>query len=291
MSHQVQLSPAASHCPTAVLDPAGHAAEPPACRRRWPYSPGRTCAGYRPTLETWSARPSLTPRQRFPGEPGTSTTAGPVRSVLPRSRHCPLPGPIPAKREAAPGHRGQLVRAALRAEPSCWARIHDRGGHLRLLGAPSGLSGGDLVLVRESAGDLSSADPVLSEVDLRWLGVGLSGCELAEGTVRPGGGVMAQVLGQHLARVWLVDDQQPAGDLAAQGADDSSADGVRSGRLRRAGENRDAFRGEHGVEGPGELAGAIPDQNLTEAARCPRCIRRLRAACARPGERGGWRAR
>jgi hypothetical protein len=34
MSHQVQLSPAASHCPTAVLDPAGHAAEPPACRSR-----------------------------------------------------------------------------------------------------------------------------------------------------------------------------------------------------------------------------------------------------------------
>ena len=128
MSHQVQLSPAASHCPTAVLDPAGHAAEPPACRSRWPYSPGRTCAGYRPTLETWSARPSFTPRQRFPGEPGTGT-AGPVRAVLPRSRHCPLPGPIPAKREAAPGHRGQLVRAALRAEPSgqrSASKAHDR---------------------------------------------------------------------------------------------------------------------------------------------------------------------
>jgi hypothetical protein len=31
MSHQVQLSPAASHRPTAALDPAGHAAEPSAC--------------------------------------------------------------------------------------------------------------------------------------------------------------------------------------------------------------------------------------------------------------------
>ena len=39
MSHQVQLSPAASHCPTAVLDPARHAPKPPACRSRWPYSP------------------------------------------------------------------------------------------------------------------------------------------------------------------------------------------------------------------------------------------------------------
>lgn len=44
-----------------------------------------------------------------------------------------------------------------------------------------GLSGGDLVLVRESAGDLFSADPVLGEVDLRWPGVSLSRRKLAEG--------------------------------------------------------------------------------------------------------------
>ena len=61
-----------------------------------------------------------------------------------------------------------------------------------------GLSGGDVVLVRESAEDVSSADPVLSEVDLRWPGVSLSRCELAEGTVRPGGVVVLQVLGQYL---------------------------------------------------------------------------------------------
>jgi hypothetical protein len=49
-----------------------------------------------------------------------------------------------------------------------------------------GLSCGALVLVRESAEDLSSADLVLGEVDrLWWLIVGLSRCELAEGTVRP----------------------------------------------------------------------------------------------------------
>ena len=39
MFHQVQLSPAASHRPTAVLDPARHATEPSACRSRCPYSP------------------------------------------------------------------------------------------------------------------------------------------------------------------------------------------------------------------------------------------------------------
>src|ERR1019366_8125692 len=80
------------------------------------------------------------------------------------------------------------------------------------------MSGGDLVFVRESAGDLFSADPVLSEIDLRLPGVSLSRCELAEGTVRPAGVVVRQVLGQHPAQMMLIDDQQPAGDLAAQGA-------------------------------------------------------------------------
>jgi len=67
MSHQVQLSPAASHCLTAVMDPTGHAAEPPACRSRWPYSPGRTCARDCPTLKIRSARPSFTPPPKIPG--------------------------------------------------------------------------------------------------------------------------------------------------------------------------------------------------------------------------------
>jgi hypothetical protein len=47
-----------------------------------------------------------------------------------------------------------------------------------------GLSGGDLVLAREPADDLLPANPVLGEVDLRWPGVSLNRCELAEGTVR-----------------------------------------------------------------------------------------------------------
>src|ERR1039457_1268840 len=122
------------------------------------------------------------------------------------------------------------------------------------------MSGGDLVFVCESAEDLFPADPVLGEVDLRWPGVGLSGCELAEGAVRPGGVVMLKVFGQYLAQMVLIDDQQPVQELPAQGTDDSLADRVRSGRLRWAGENPDARSREHGIEGPGELAGAIPDQ-------------------------------
>jgi len=116
--------------------------------------------------------------------------------------------------------------------------------------------------MRESAEDLFSADPVLGEVDLRWPGVGLSRCELAKGTVRPGGVVMPKVSGQHPAQVMLIDDQQPVEELPAQGADDPLADRVRPGRLGWAGQNPGALRREHGVEGVGELACAIPDQEL-----------------------------
>jgi len=89
-----------------------------------------------------------------------------------------------------------------------------------------GLSGGDVVLVRESAEDVSSADPVLSEADLRWPGVSLSRCELAEGTARTGSVVMPQILGQHLTQVVLVDDQQPVEQLPAQGTYHPFADSV-----------------------------------------------------------------
>ena len=64
---------------------------------------------------------------------------------------------------------------------------------------------------------------MLGKVDLRWPGAGLSGCELAEGTVRPGGVAGPQVLGQHLAQMMLVDDQQPVEHLPAQGADEPFA--------------------------------------------------------------------
>jgi hypothetical protein len=60
--------------------------------------------------------------------------------------------------------------------------------------------------------------------------------------------------------VALIDDQQPAGDLAAQGGDHPLAHGIRPGYLRRAEEDPDACGGEYGIDGAGELAGAVPDQ-------------------------------
>jgi hypothetical protein len=116
--------------------------------------------------------------------------------------------------------------------------------------------------VREAAQYLLSAEPVLGEVDLRWPGVSLSRWQLAQGAMRAGGVVVDQVFGQDQAQVTLIDDQQPVEDLTAQGADHSFADGVRSGRLRRAGENPDPFHLEHGVKAVSELACAVPDQEL-----------------------------
>ena len=63
----------------------------------------------------------------------------------------------------------RLAQDVSRLGTLCWtcgARIRDRDGDLLIL-AGRGLSGGDLVLVRESAQDLLPVDPVPGEVDLR----------------------------------------------------------------------------------------------------------------------------
>ena len=106
----------------------------------------------------------------------------------------------------------------------------------------------------------------------------MSWWELAKGAVGPGGVVVMQVLGQDLARVALIKDQQPAGQLASQGPGHRLADGVGSGCLRRADEDVDAFGGEHGVDGVSELAGAVPDQELDGIRAVAGSIRKLRAA-------------
>ena len=83
-------------------------------------------------------------------------------------------------------------------------------------GGRGSLSGSDLVLVRQAAEDLFSADLVLGKVDLRRAAVCLNRCQLVKRTMRSGGVVVPQVLGQYLAQVVLADDQQPVEDLAAQ---------------------------------------------------------------------------
>jgi hypothetical protein len=142
--------------------------------------------------------------------------------------------------------------------------------------------------VGKPAEDLPTADPVVGEVDqLRQLGAGLSWCELAEEAVRPGGVVVLKVLGQHLSQVVLVDDQQPVEELPAQGTYHSFAGRVRPRSLRRAGQDPDALRGEHGIERAVELARAVPDQELDRGRTTSEvhqqvagCLRRPRAVRA-----------
>ena len=115
----------------------------------------------------------------------------------------------------------------------------------------------------EPARYLFPADRMLGDAGrFGWPGVSLSRGELSGGTVRPAGVVVPQVLGQYRAQVVFIDDQQPSGDLPAQGADAPFGDRVRFGWLWRAADNPDAaLRGDHGIDA-GELARAIPDHEL-----------------------------
>jgi len=144
---------------------------------------------------------------------------------------------------------------------------------------PSEQSGGDVVLVGESAEDLFPADRVLGEVDrFGWPGAGLSRGELAEGTVRPAG--VGSRYSVSTCRGWCsLTISTRSRTSRRRGADDLFADRVRSGRLRRAGQDPDALGGEHGVEGAVNWPARSLIRNLTEAPRCPRSIRKLRAAC------------
>ena len=136
-------------------------------------------------------------------------------------------------------------------------------------GTPQELSGGDLVLVCESAEDLFPSDPVLGQVDLRWPGVSLSRGELAEGTVRPGCVVVQQVLSQHLAQVVLINDQQPVEDLPAQGTDHPFADrfalGACGGLVRILVPSGWSTASEESVNWPARSL----IRNVTDAARWP----------------------
>jgi hypothetical protein len=55
-------------------------------------------------------------------------------------------------------------------------------------------------------------------------------------------------------------DEDPVGDLAADGGDPAFGGGVHPRRLRRGEHYLDASRREYGVEGSGELRVAVPDQ-------------------------------
>ena len=126
---------------------------------------------------------------------------------------------------------------------ACGARIHDRGGDLLLLAAGRG---------RQAAIWYSCVSPPRT--------------------------CFRRIRCSARLIVVLIDNQQPVEDFPAQGTDHRFADRVRSRRLRRAGENPDACR-EHGVEGAGELACAIPDQELDRGRELPGVDQEIAGCC------------
>ena len=72
--------------------------------------------------------------------------------------------------------------------------------------------------------------------------------------------VVLSVDAQDLFEVAARDDQQPVETLVADGTDESLRVGVRLRRLHRRVDDRDSFAAEELVEGGGELAVAIVDQ-------------------------------
>jgi hypothetical protein len=150
------------------------------------------------------------------------------------------------------------------------------------------LSGGDVVLVDEAAEDLFSADPVLGEVDLLWPDVRLSRRQLREGAVRPG----CVVVGQYSVSTWrrwcslMMSIRSSSSRRSVPIIRSQTA--FRPRRPRRASENPDTRRCEHGVKGISELSRTIPDQELGTSdvmaevhQEVTRCLSRPRAARVR----------
>ncbi len=81
------------------------------------------------------------------------------------------------------------------------------------------------------------------------------------GTVWPSTVVMAKVLGEHQTQVPLTEDQHAVGEFGSDGADKPFSETV---RLRAAWRNSDhlyAHIGEDGVEGCGELASPVANED------------------------------
>ena len=74
--------------------------------------------------------------------------------------------------------------------------------------------------------------------------------------------VVLDVLPKHCREVARSTDQEVVEAFAAQGADEAFGDGVRPRCSDRGAEDADVGAGEHGVEGGGELAVPVADQEL-----------------------------
>jgi hypothetical protein len=92
------------------------------------------------------------------------------------------------------------------------------------------------------------------------------------------GVVVLDELLQHLLGVAGSGDQELVEAFAAQGADEAFGDRIRTRCPDGAAEDADVGADEHGVEGGGELAVPVADQNRNCSARSPRLASIFRTA-------------
>jgi hypothetical protein len=133
-----------------------------------------------------------------------------------------------------------------------------------------------LILVEQSAESVAPADVV----NLGWCVAGecSQGSGLAEGAVRPVIVVVELVLAKGGRGVALVDDQDAVEELAADGADEAFGNGVGPRCPHRRLDDGDVDGCEDGVEGRGELAVAIADEEPESPAGVVESMVRLRAS-------------
>jgi hypothetical protein len=94
---------------------------------------------------------------------------------------------------------------------------------------------------------------------------------------------MAHILVNDGAGVSLVVDQQSVGALLANAANEPLGIAVRSRRLGRDLDHIDAFGGEDGIEGGGELGVAVADQEAERGDPLPQVHQQVAGGLAGPG--------
>jgi hypothetical protein len=74
--------------------------------------------------------------------------------------------------------------------------------------------------------------------------------------------VVANVLGEHHTQVSLAEDHHEVGEFGSEGAHEPFSETVRPRATRRNPDRLDTHIGQSGIEGCGELAGPVADEEL-----------------------------
>lgn len=116
-----------------------------------------------------------------------------------------------------------------------------------------------------------------------WIVVGCSKVNRAVGSSAV---VVDGVLLQHDAQMSFPGNEHPVGAFGPRGEDPALREGIRSWALGRDLERFDAFAGEYRVEGVGELAVAVADQEAQLVGPLPEISDEIAGQLRRPGR--GW---